>query len=369
LCEELARAGHRVRVLTTDAGLGDEFPSGEVNRNGVSVRYCRRAPGAGIHSPELEQQVAAEIASFDLMHVTGVWQRTSPAACRAATKAGVPYVISPRGALGPYSWTRSTVKKMVYYAFRERWNLRGAAGFHYTTLMEADECRRFTTGRNYCILPNAVVTTHSHGDNLAGFDWVRQNNLRQHCPILLSVGRIHHKKGLDLLPSALAAIKDLNWQMVFVGDDDDGSLIGLRRAFSRVGLADRIRYLSATPKENLPAIYSMASFFLLPSRHENFGNVVVEAIACGCPCILSDKVGLAVDAMESGGVLIRPRVAHLWAVALRTALMGCWQPASRPQLAAWAENKFCANDLAHKMADFYSLVVTQSLNADRQKNI
>jgi glycosyltransferase involved in cell wall biosynthesis len=298
------------------------------------------------------------------MHVTGVWQRTSTAACRAATKAGVPYVISPRGALGPYSWTRSTVKKMVYYAFRERWNLRGAAGFHYTTSMEADECRRFTTGRNYCILPNAVVTPHAHGDNLAGFDWVRQNNLRQKCPILLSVGRIHHKKGLDLLPTALAEIKDLNWQMVFVGDDDDGTLIVLRRAFSRAGLADRIRYLPATPKENLPAIYSMASFFLMPSRHENFGNVVVEAIACGCPCILSDKVGLAFDAMESEGVLIRPRVAHLWAMALRAALTESWQPASKLQLAAWAENKFRAYDLAHKMADFYSFVITKNLNAN-----
>lgn len=367
LCEGLVRAGHEVRVLTTDAGLEDPPVAREVRRNGVSVRYCRRIAGHGINSPELEKQVKAEAGQFDVVHITGVWQRTSTAACRAAVQAGVPYVISPRGALGPYSWTRSTLKKIVYYAFRERLNLRGAAGFHYTTSMEAEECRRFSVGRPCCILPNAVAVPDIPVDNKARSDWQRQSNLPLDCPILLSVGRIHHKKGLDLLPEALAGIKDLNWQMVFVGDDDDCSLIGLRRAFARTGLAGRVRFLPAMPKEKLSAVYSMASFFLLPSRHENFGNVVVEALSCGCPCLLSDKVGLAADAIESGGVLVQPRVAHLWTEALRAVLQGRWLPPSRQALAVWTAGKFDADDLARKMAEFYAFVVNKKSNADCQE--
>ena len=358
LCEELARAGHRVRVLTTDAGLRGEIPACEVNRNGVSVRYCRRVTGAGIHSPEMEQQVAVEIASFDLMHVTGVWQRTSPAACRAATNAGVPYVVSPRGALGRYSWGQKTLKKLGYYLLRERSNLRNAAGFHFTSSMEAAECRRFAGERPACMLPNSVAASAQPADRAGGPEWKRRHGVPGDCPILLYAGRLHHKKGLDLLPAALAGIRDLNWQMIFVGDDEDRSRPALERDFSRAGLVERVRFLPAVPKEQLPVIYSMASCFLLPSRHENFGNVAIEALSCGCPCLLSDQVGAAKDVQASGGVLLRARCAPLWSEALRDVLSGRWQHPDRDALAGWTIQEFDASRLASMMADFYSLVIT-----------
>jgi len=62
----------------------------------------------------------------------------------------------------------------------------------------------------------------------------------------------------------------------------------------------------------LPAIYSAANLFLLPSRHENFGNVVVEALACGCPVVISDKVGLHDEVSDGGVGWVLPRVEALW---------------------------------------------------------
>ena len=199
MCEALARLRHEVTVFTTNAGLEDDpaIPANRpVMRNGVKVHYFPRQAGYGIASSALEQAVAAHAGEFDLIHVTAIWQRTGAAACRAARKAGVPYVISPRGALGPYSWRRGRVKKLAYYALRERRSLCQASGFHYTSQMEAGECEPYRFGRPSCIVPNAIDLEFWRRDPAAGAAWRQQHGIASGDCVLLYAGRLHHKKGL-----------------------------------------------------------------------------------------------------------------------------------------------------------------------------
>ncbi|HET8645528.1 MAG TPA: glycosyltransferase, partial [Vicinamibacteria bacterium] len=293
LCEALARLGHQVSVHTSSAGR----PQAEQDRDllrqekGVAVHYFARRAGMGINSPGMEEAVRRDAGGFDLVHVTGVWQRTSFAACRAARAAGLPYVVSPRGALAPYTWTQKTLKKAAYFAWRELRNLRGAAGLHYTTAQEQRECRWMRLPGRAAVIPNGFDPTAWPIDGEAARRWRRQHGLSEG-PLLLSVGRLHHKKGLELLPHALARVAARPWMIAFVGADEDGTGRRLAEAFARCGLGERVRLLPECPARELPAAYAASSLFVLPSRNESFGNVVVEALLCGCPVLISDRVGL-----------------------------------------------------------------------------
>lgn len=319
LCEELAARGHEVTVLTTNAGLRNSdiiLPGSETARNGVRVHYYPQEPGYGIKSTALESRINEFVDKHDVVHVTAVWQRTGPAACRASRLANVPYVISPRGALGPYSWKRGRIKKVIYYIIRERVNLSGAAGFHYTSKMEAAECERFRFEKPTCIIPNGLDFGKWSRIESAGQDWRAKCGIDTSVKVLLYAGRLHHKKGLSLLPKALAACSLKNWIMVFVGDDDDGTGQKLALEFSRCGLQDRVRFCPGVESNLLAGAYSGSDFFLLPSFHENFGNAALEAVACGCRVLASNYVGVAAELAALGAGEVLNRDVGVWSEAI-----------------------------------------------------
>jgi len=353
LCEELVRQGHEVTVFTTNAGLEDDptIPTDRsVTRNGVTVHYFPALHGYGIRSPALEAAVAARAGEFDLIHVTAIWQRTGPAACQAARAAGVPYVISPRGALGPYSWRRGRLKKTVYYWLKERAGLRRASGFHYTSKMEAGECERFRFGRPSCIVPNAVDFSFWHREAEAGEAWRSARGFAADETVLLYAGRLHHKKGLELLPEVVRLCRDagISVKLVLLGveEDDTGSLI--RRQSDDLGIAALVSILPAVSPEELRAVYSAADLFVMPSRHENFGNVAVEAAACGCPVLLSDQIGVAQELAACGKGLVLPRHAEEWAAAIKVGGRAAAQNAVSESM-----EQFSLGAVAGELAGFY----------------
>ncbi len=119
LCEQLAVQGHEVEVFTSNTGLAEKnnIPFNQpILRNGVQVTYFEQERGMGIRCPGMEEAVKQRAKEFDVIHITGIWQRTSRAACHTAKKFGVPYILSLRGALGPYSWQQKSLKKIVRVA-------------------------------------------------------------------------------------------------------------------------------------------------------------------------------------------------------------------------------------------------------------
>lgn len=357
LCEGLAKLGHEVTVYTTNAGLDGSFGGLVTRREGVLVHYFRRQPGIGIKSQELEASVAERIGDFDVAHITGIWQRTSPAACRAATKAGVPYVVSPRGALGSYSWKNKPLKKALYYHLSEGRNLRDAAGFHFTSSMEARECTRWIEGKPSAIISNPVLPANWTRDVVGAQVWRAKRGISMLEPLLLVVGRLHHKKGLDLLPAVLAPFGNKKWTLVFVGDDEDGTGVKLRSSFVSKGIFEHVQFVQQVPNESLPAIYSSATMLLLPSRHENFGNAVVEALGCGCAVAVSDQVGCAEAIADSGAATILPRRTEIWRDWLGKVIDGAGQTNSPQHTLEWARLKFSREALASQMAAFYRTVI------------
>ncbi|MEH2449587.1 MAG: glycosyltransferase [Nostoc sp.] len=357
LCEGLAALGHQVEVFTSNAGLNNQpkLPLNQpVIRNGVKVTYFQQEPGMGIHCPGMEKAVTARAKEFDIIHITGVWQRTSGAACKAAKNQGVPYVVSPRGALGPYSWQQKTAKKILYYLWQERFNMTYADGIHYTSKQELQECRWLKLPEKSFIVPNGLNTEFWQPALEAAKAWRKSQNLTKDDFILLNVGRLHHKKGLDLLPQALAPLRHLNWRMVFVGGDDDGTKAKLQQQFQSANLSDRVIFLERCEPKKLPAIYSATNLFVLPSRHENFGNVVVESLACGCPVLISDKVGLHDEVAEGSVGWVRSRVASEWTEAIGELIQfpSKMQPI-KFKYRAWIENIFSIDKTSLRTTNYY----------------
>jgi len=376
LCEGLVQLGHDVEVFTSDAGLknhSDISTNCPTVRNGVKVTYFERIPGLGIHCPGMENAVRKRIKNFDLVHVTGVWQRTSYAICKTAQKYGIPYVVSLRGALGPYSWGQKTLKKAIYYLLREKSNVNNAAAVHYTALQELEECEWLRLPGEPVIVPNGLDTKlWCPAPPGAAKQWRAQNGIAPDELVFLNVGRLHHKKGLDLLPKALAPLRNKRWRMIFVGGDDDGTKDKLQKLFQTFDLTDHLSFLDACQPSELPVIYSASDLFILPSRHENFGNVIIEALACGCPVVISDKVGLhrEISAASTGWVL--PRKSPAWTNCLQKLLMHPEElevKASRAR--SWVEAELSMRKAAFKMADCYSRIVAEKkhFDSDRQTTI
>lgn len=364
LCQGLAAEGAAVRVITTTAGLPD-WPLARtgvpVDQGGVPVTYFPvDQPGGAIRSRALERALPELLENVDLLHLSAIWQPLGIPVQRAALERGIPVLSCLRGALGPYSLRRGWWKKVPYLLLRERPLLQRAAGLHVTSAQEAAELEglaRLGLGLRAprFLLPNPLDLTHLAPDPEAGRRWRRRQGLDPERPLLLVCGRLHHKKGLDLLAPVLARLAQRPWQLAVVGQDDDGSGERLRRALARAGLAERVRWVDTVAATALGEVYNAADLLLVPSRHENFGNVVVEALTCGCAVAISERTGVAGDLLEgapSGFGAVLPRRADCWSRWLSDWLAQPRRAGSTA--AAWAAERYGQGTVARRAMEIYA---------------
>jgi glycosyltransferase involved in cell wall biosynthesis len=229
-----------------------------------------------------------------------------------------------------------------------------ATGAHYTTQQELEECQWLKLPGQSTIIPNGLDIDRWQPNPAGAKQWRKENGLSLDDIVLLNVGRLHHKKGLDLLPQVLAPLKHLSWKLVLVGDDNDGTKLNLQQSFQSLALLDRVLFLPACSPDQLPAIYSAANLFVLPSRHENFGNVVIEALSCECPVILSDKVGLHREITASNTGWVLPRKAQAWTDLIRNLIQKN-EPFKETGIRGrnWVRAEMSNHKAALKMSEFY----------------
>lgn len=341
LCEGLVQQGVEVRVITTNAGL-PEFPRDQLgipqNVNGVEVIYYEVDDQEGpIRSKALLESLLEHMNWADLLHLSSIWQPLGIPVQKVAHSVGVPVIQTLRGALGPYSWRRGWWKKVPYFWLKERPLLQLAAAIHCTTKQEVREISWLGLKPDIHILPNPIQFSKLNFNPQLGKDWRQQMGFSLEDPILLVVGRLHHKKGLDLLPEVLQELHHLHWHLVIIGEDDDGTGLMLWNELSLAGLGERCHWLQSLPAEQLSGPYNAADCLLLPSRHENFGNVVVEALACGCGVLISDRVAVSESVQACPGVKVSSRSISSWVTSLQ-----CVLASKRPGILAaqWVVNHF-----------------------------
>jgi len=362
LCEGLASEGIKVRVITTNAGLPNLTVAEEgmsILEHGVEViRYPVDRQSNIIRSSALIQALPAAIAGFQILHLSAIWQPLGLPIQRAALAQGIPVLHSLRGALGPYSLSRGWWKKLPYLLLQERPLLQRATGLHVTSQQEARELEWLRLRAPRQLLPNPLDLNQLQPDPALRQRWRQRLAIPDDIPLLMVCGRQHHKKGLDLLPELLATQRQHSWQLLVVGSDDDGSGAALRRELEQKGLSERLWLEPTMPAADLVGAYNAADLLLLPSRHENFGNVVVEALACGCAVLISDRTGVGMDlstAAPDGFGAVLPRRLSLW-----RDWLGAWL--QQPQRAggasaAWAADHYGQRAVAHQAIEVYRRIL------------
>lgn len=325
LCEALAFEGVDVEVITTTAGLPDwplESTGRPIRQGGVTVTYYPvDSPVGPIRSRALLKALPAHLSRTELLHLSAIWQPLGPPVQRAALGQRVPVIHSLRGALSSYSLGWKAWKKLPYHWLVEHPLLRRAAVLHGTSLSELSDLDNPLLGLQgeppkRWLLPNPLDEACFVVNPAAAKALRDRLQVKSEERLLLVCGRHHHKKGLDLLVPVLSSLASYPWRLLLVGPDEDGSGSFLERQLSRIVGSERLLRLPLQPGSELPALFCAADLLLMPSRHENFGNVAVEALACGCPVLLSEAVGAAADIKDvmnsqPWGTAL-PRRVELW---------------------------------------------------------
>jgi len=291
LASAMVRRGHEVQVFTTSMdGPGDlDVPHDRpVMMDGVSVNYFpvpafRRLAW----SPAMGRALRESAGNYDLLHLHSVFLWPLQAAARAAVRAGVPYLLAPRGMLvRDVIHGRSRWAKSAWIELFERRTLRDAAGLHATADIEVDDVR--TLGLDF----DTAYCVRNGVDWPASFTSLEQGSFSQvPRPYVLFLSRLSWKKGLDRLIRAWKHVPGL--PLLIGGNDYENMIPGLTELARREGVAARVRFLGEVSDRDKWALYANARLLVLPSYSENFGNVVAEAMAMRCPVVVTRAVGIA----------------------------------------------------------------------------
>jgi len=274
LAREQGRAGHDVAIHS----LGS--PVELSNSNWNDRRYSRDKTVI----PVLEKlgmsrslQTALIAIDSDVLHAHGLWQMPCIYAARAARIGGKPLVISPRGMLSPAALHYSRGRKQVFALTLQNGALAHASMFHATAMSEHDDIRSFGFKQPIAIIPNGVDVPQLNTR-------IRETQTRT----VLSLGRIHPKKGLDLLIKAWAQIEKVHpyWQLKLVGPDEVAHSAELQNLIDKLGLR-RVSISGPVFGSEKWDAYANADLFILPTRSENFAVTVAEALASSVPVISS----------------------------------------------------------------------------------
>jgi glycosyltransferase involved in cell wall biosynthesis len=294
LASALADQGHNVHVYTTNVdgdGVSPVRLDEPTQLDGVTVWYFATSIGRRLYrSPGMRGALAANAASFDVIHLHSVFLWPTSVAAQAARKQGVPYVLSPRGMLvADLIRRRSSLAKRSWIALFERSNIEKAAAIHLTSEIEASEfralgfrCTRSAIVANGIELPANELLGNEPGATSA-------NGTGR--PYVLFLGRLNWKKGIDRLIPAMAQVR--NADLLLAGNDEENYRPELEALARRCGVFDQVRFLGPVDDERKWSLLSSAQILALPSYSENFGNVVLEAMAARCPVIVTPEVGIA----------------------------------------------------------------------------
>jgi len=357
LCAALAARGHDVHVFTTSVnGAADsDVPHGQaVTIDGVKVWYYRSPWLRRIYrAPDLGAALDRNTHQFDVVHTHAVFLWPLWRAARAASRARVPYVVSPRGMMEQgLVRQKSAVLKSLWITAIERRNLEQASAIHVTSPREAKELESFGFSLPELVeIPNGVDEAPQASPAMSADLKAKIGSE----PFALFLGRIERKKGLDRLIDALAMAPRV--QLVIAGNDEQRYQRTLEARAAEKDVQSRVRFIGPVFGADKDALLSAAKVLALTSYSENFGNVVLEALANGCPVLLTPEVGLAhaVANADVGEVVdgnpssIASALGRLMADDARTAAM-------RPRGRAFA-GTYSWPAVAARMEELYKKVI------------
>jgi glycosyltransferase involved in cell wall biosynthesis len=292
------RHGHAVEIISLDSPSDPWVRDCPIRCHAVGPSFL----GYG-YSPRLVPWLRENRRNYDIVIVNGIWQYSALGVWSALRNTTTPYFVFTHGMLDP--WFKRTyplkhLKKWLYWPWGDYRVLRDATAVLFT----CEEERRLARQSFWLYRCDEFVV--NYGTSAPSGDPTAQRAVfLQRFPeiagkrCLLFLGRMHVKKGPELVLQALAKIMaelprdqtgELHLVMAGPVDHDYGrKMVELAR---RLDLADRITWTGMLAGDLKWGAFHAADAFILPSHQENFGIAVVEALACGVPVLISNQVNI-----------------------------------------------------------------------------
>lgn len=313
----LRALGHEQQVVTLDSPTAPFLTSNE----DTLIRLGRPAGGdktTGIrtrYAPDAVRWLRAHLTNYDAAIVSGLWNHATFAARRALVGGPLPYVVFTHGMLDPWfrrTYPLKTAAKQVSWLVSEGPLLRHAAAVLFTS----EEERVLARGAFWPYRAKERVVAYGTAD-VAGNAYAQVAAFRAAVPaldgrpFLLFLSRIHEKKGCDLLVDAFASIanREPELDLVIAGPDEVGLRTALQARAVKYGVDARIHWPGMLRGDRKWGAFRACEAFVLPSHQENFGIVAAEAMACGRPILITDRVNIWREVERNRAGLIAPDTA------------------------------------------------------------
>ena len=217
---------------------------------------------------------------FDIVQLQSLWSLDYHQLAKLCRKHHIPYLITPRGMLEPWSLQQSALKKKIAMSLYQKRDLNKAACIYTTAEMEARNVHNLGIKTPCSVIPNGIETDGYPCRASIG-------NVKKQ---VLFLSRIHVKKGIELL---IDAWKNLvvdypDWKVKIVGNGEERYIASLKTKISDLELQDSIEILPPVFGQAKVDLYQSSALFVLPSYSENFGMVIAEAMSCGVPVVTSE---------------------------------------------------------------------------------
>ena len=214
---------------------------------------------------------------FELIQIQSVWEMPYHKVILEARKQNIPYIVTPRGMLEPWSLSQKKWKKKLAWWLYQRNDVQKSACVFTTAKMEAEHVSNLGITTCKAVIPNGIETdAYPCKTSVEG---VKKQ--------VLFLSRVHVKKGIELLFEAWKRLHTdyADWQLLVIGNGEAEYIHSLENRVESLGLKDSIKILPPVFGEAKIKVYQESALFCLPSFSENFGMVIAEAMSCGTPVI------------------------------------------------------------------------------------
>lgn len=369
LTRALVRAGHRVTVLTTDTlSPTERAPVLRETLDGVEVMRVRNLSNAlrgrlNLSTPRGMATAARTLIAeqqIDLVHCHELRTVENLRVAPVVKALGVPLVVSPHGTL-PTSTGRPTFKRAWDRLLGGQLLPRCDAVIALTR-DEAADARALWAARGIDI-PIHIVPNGVHLDEFAALppkDVARARWGLGGGPVVLFLGRLHARKGLQLLlPAFAGALQHVPDARLLIAGPDEGMLTALQAQARGLALGERVVFTGLLTGPDRLAALAAADLFALPAEGEGFSMAVLEALACGLPALLTPGCHFP-EAAEAGAGVVVPRQVEPLREALIALLSDADRRAAMSQRArALVEARYTWPQIVAQMEAAYAAIIAR----------
>jgi glycosyltransferase involved in cell wall biosynthesis len=313
------------------------------------------------HSYHLKKALQHTISGFDLVHIHELWHYPAYIGAREAICRSKPFIVTVHGELEPWTLQYKGLKKRIYSRLIQRRQLNSAAAIQCLTRDEADQVRQYGVNAPTRVIPNGISIKHWDPPP-AKAELLQKYPQLENKQIILFLGRIHQKKGLDQLIAAFNRVlqKYRDGVQLVIAGPDDGYEKELLKSLHELNITDQVLMLGLVTGRDKYVVLESADIFALPSYSEGFSVAILEAMSSGTPVIISKQCHFPEVEQQRAGMVISNGTDQLYEAMDRLLAepeLGCRMGENGRKL---AREKYTWDESARQLADLYHSVAGKS---------